>query len=205
MLYASNQRVFRFAYLYFLSHIIFMEVHNQDNAGIVSENARRESQLKNEDQSSIEVPELGNDQLNRVTKPAEAFDLSGSLSEDNSTSCQQPGVVPDSVDNIDDVGIDCTREPDWEVVKPSELPDEPGPSQFHNDRYWDERSLDREIQEKDLQDEMIREEVENFNQSAEIAEDHSRPFQNEVLDPYYQSGSHPSTPPSAGHSLDSFV
>ena len=49
------------------------------------------------------------------------------------------------------------------------------------------------------------EETEEFNQSAEMAEDPSRPFQNEVLDPYYQTGSHPSTPPSAGHSLDSFV
>jgi hypothetical protein len=189
---------------------IFMEVHNQDNAGIVAENARRETQLRNEDQSAIEVPELGNDQLNRVTKPAEAYDLSGSLSDEENapyspSTCQQPGEAPESVDNVDDAGLDCTREPDWEVVKPTQLPDEPGPSQFHNDRYWDERSLDRELQEKDLQEEMIREEMENFDQSAEISDDHSRPFQNEVLDPYYQSGSHPSTPPSAGHSLDSFV
>ena len=66
------------------------------------------------------------------------------------------------------------------------LPQEPGPSQFHNDRYWDERSLDRELQEKDLQEEMIQEEVDEFNKSAEIAEDPSRSFQNEVLDPYYQ-------------------
>ena len=113
--------------------------------------------------------------------------------------------VRDSVDNIDDAGIDCTREPDWEVVKPTELPQEPGPSQFHNDRYWDERSLDRELEEKDLQEELIQQEMENFNKAAERAEDPSRSFQNEVLDPYYQSGSDPSEPPSAGHSLDSFI
>lgn len=186
-----------------------MEVQNQESAGSVTENLRREAQLRNEDQSAIEVPEIGNDSLNRVTKLPEAYDLSGSLSEQDQPSdpstCQQPGEPIESVDNIDDAGIDCTREPDWEVVKPTELPQEPGPSQFHNDRYWDERSLDRELQEKDLQEEMIQEEVDEFNKSAEIAEDPSRSFQNEVLDPYYQSGSHPSNPPSAGHSLDSFV
>ena len=87
---------------------------------------------------------------------------------------------------------------------PTELPPEPGPSQFHNDRYWDERSLDRELEEKDLQEEMIQKEMEDFNKAAELAED-LRSFQNEILDPYYQGGSHPSDPPSAGHSLDSFV
>jgi hypothetical protein len=145
--------------------------------------------------------------LNRVTKLPEAYDLSGTLSEQNpkDPTCQQPGETPESVDNIDDAGIDCTREPDWETVKPTALPDEPGPSQFHNDRYWDERSLDRELEEKDLQEKMIREEMEEFNKAAELAEDPSRSFQNEVLDPYYQTGSHPSNPPSAGHSLDSFV
>ena len=57
-----------------------MEVHHQENAGNVLENARRETQLRNEDQSDIEVPELGHDSLNRVTKLPEAYDLSGSLS-----------------------------------------------------------------------------------------------------------------------------
>jgi hypothetical protein len=184
-----------------------MEVQNNDSLGSLSENARREAQLKNEDQPVAEVPEIGQDSLNRVTKLPEAYDLSGSLSEQNQndSTCQQPGEVPESVDNVDDAGIDCTREPDWEVVKPTNLPEEPGPSQFHNDRYWDERSLDRELEEKDLQEEMIREEMEEFNKAAKLAEDPGRPFQNEVLDPYYQTGSHPSDPPSAGHSLDSFV
>ena len=46
---------------------------------------------------------------------------------------------------------------------------------------------------------------EEFNRAAERGEDFSRPFRNDVLDPYYQSGSDPSEPPSAGHSLDSFI
>ena len=96
-------------------------------------------------------------------------------------------------------------ETDWEVVKPTELPPEPGPSQFHNDRFWDERSLDRELQDKDLQEEMIQKELESFNTAAERGEDFSRYNSNQVLDPYYQSGSDPSDPPSAGHSLDSFI
>jgi len=99
-----------------------MEVQNNDSLGSLSENARREAQLKNEDQPAAEVPEIGQDSLNRVTKLPEAYDLSGSLSEENQnpSTCQQPGEVPESVDNIDDAGIDCTREPDWEVVKPIE-------------------------------------------------------------------------------------
>ncbi|MEG3603933.1 MAG: hypothetical protein VX380_03270, partial [Verrucomicrobiota bacterium] len=112
---------------------------------------------------------------------------------------------PDSVDHVDDAGIDPTRDPDWEVVEPTALPNEPAPNQLHNDKYWDERSLDRELEDKDLQEELIREETEEFDQAAEIAEDFSRPYNNEVLDPYYRSGSQSSNPPSAGNSLDSFV
>ena len=65
--------------------------------------------------------------------------------------------------------------------------------------------MDRELEDKDLQEELIREETEEFDQAAEIAEDFSRPYNNEVLDPYYRSGSQSSNPPSAGNSLDSFV
>jgi hypothetical protein len=65
--------------------------------------------------------------------------------------------------------------------------------------------LDRELQDKDLQEEMIQKELESFNTAAERGEDFSRYNSNEVLDPYYQSGSDPSDPPSAGHSLDSFI
>ena len=52
---------------------------------------------------------------------------------------------PPSVDIVDDIGIDCTREPDWQVVKSDNLPEKPQPNQVHNDKYWDERSLDQEI------------------------------------------------------------
>jgi hypothetical protein len=65
--------------------------------------------------------------------------------------------------------------------------------------------LDRKTQDKDLQDELIEKEKESFNRAAERGEDFSRPNSNEILDPYYQSGSDPSEPPSAGHSLDSFI
>ena len=53
-----------------------MEVQSNDNAGNVLENARREAQVRNEDLSPVEVPELGQDSLNRVTKLPEAYDLS---------------------------------------------------------------------------------------------------------------------------------
>ena len=49
-----------------------MEVQNNDSLGSLSENARREAQLKNEDQPAAEVPEIGQDSLNRVTKLPEA-------------------------------------------------------------------------------------------------------------------------------------
>ena len=39
----------------------------------------------------------------------------------------------------------------------------------------------------------------------ERGEDFSRSYRNEVMDPYYKSGSDPSEPPSSGNSLDSFI
>ena len=166
-------------------------------------------QLKREDQPNNEVPEVAQESSQKVTKSPEPIELAGSLGQEktlaNQIQAPQPGEPMESADNVDEAGIDSTREPDWEVVKPTQLPPEPGPSQFHNDRYWEERSLDRELQDKDLQDELIREEVENFNQAAETAEDPSRSNSNEVLDPYYQSGSDSSDPPASGNSLDSFV
>ena len=72
-----------------------MEVQSNDNAGNVLENARREAQVRNEDLSPVEVPELGQDSLNRVTKLPEAYDLSGSLKDNEQpadpSTCQQPG------------------------------------------------------------------------------------------------------------------
>ena len=101
--------------------------------------------------------------------------------------------------------MDGTREPDWEVVEPRNFHRHHNLEEHHNDKYWDERSLDSELQNKDLQEEIIREENLEFDQSTEIAKDPSRSYQNDVLDPYYQSGSDSSNPPSAGNSLDSFV
>ena len=179
------------------------------NDHVSSENIHREMQLRRENESPIEVPEVGQDSSEKVTKVPDPIQLSGSLAQEENLEDQgqsgHPGIPMESVDNIDYAGLDSTREPDWEVVKPTELPPEPCPSQFHNDRFWDERSLDRELQDKDLQEEMIQKELESFNTAAERGEDFSRYNSNEVLDPYYQSGSDPSDPPSAGHSLDSFI
>ena len=65
--------------------------------------------------------------------------------------------------------------------------------------------MDRELEDKDLQQEMIDREIKEFTKAAERGEDFSRPNSNEVLDPYYQTGSDSSEPPSAGNSLDSFI
>ena len=184
-----------------------METSSSDHVN--SENLHREMQLRRENESSLEVPEVGNESSEKVTKSPDPIHLSGSLAQDETleqqTQTSHPGIPLESVDNVDDPGLDSTRNPDWEVVKPTDLPNEPKPSQFHNDRYWDERSLDRELQDKDLQQELIDQEMEDFNKAAERGEDFSRPNSNEVLDPYYQSGSDSSEPPSAGNSLDSFI
>jgi len=184
-----------------------METSSSDHVN--SENLHREMQLRRENESSLEVPEVGNESSEKVTKAPDPIHLSGSLAQDETleqqTQTSHPGIPLESVDNVDDAGLDSTRNPDWEVVKPTDLPNEPKPSQFHNDRYWDERSLDRELQDKDLQQELIDQEIEDFNKAAERGEDFSRPNSNEVLDPYYQSGSDSSEPPSAGNSLDSFI
>ena len=186
-----------------------MESPLYDGLAKTSDSMHREIQLAREDKSDLEVPETAEDSSRKVTKSPEPIELSGALANDKTladqTLCPVPGEPMESVDNVDDAGIDSTRDPDWEVVEPTQLPPEPEPSQFHNDRYWEERSVDRELQEKDLQDEMIRRETEDFDRAAETAEDFSRSNSNEVLDPYYQSGSDSSNPPSAGNSLDSFV
>lgn len=186
-----------------------MESSFNDNVSNVSENVQREMHLKREDQPNHDVPEVGQESSQKVTKSPEPIELTGSLHQEKTLANQfqapQAGEPMESVNNVEDPGIDSTREPDWEVVKPTQLPPEPGPSQFHNDRYWEERSLDRELQDVDLQEEQIREEEESFNKAAETAEDPSRSNSNEVLDPYYQSGSDSSEPPSSGNSLDSFI
>lgn len=189
--------------------IVYMDSSASPDITRLNDSALKELQVNRQDVSKIEVPNTAEDSSEKVTKSPEPIALGGGLSKEDSLEdqmkCPQVGNPLPSVDNKDDLGIDCTRKPDWEVVKPTNLPAEPSPSQLHNDKYWDERSLDKELQKKDLQQKIIDEESAAFNKAAEIGEDFSRPFQNEVLDPYYQSGSDPSEPPSAGHSLDSFI
>ena len=188
---------------------MIMDSPSYDGINKSSDSIHREMQFAKEDKSDLEVPEVGVDSSLRVTKSPEPIELSGALANDKTLAEQMQHPVPgdpmESVDNVDDAGIDSTRNPDWAVVEPTRLPAEPQPSQFHNDRYWEERSLDRELQEKDLQEEMIRRESEDFERAAERGEDFSRYNSNEVLDPYYQSGSDSSDPPSGGNSLDSFI
>jgi len=52
---------------------------------------------------------------------------------------------------------------------------------------------------------MIREELESFDRATNFSSDESRPFQNEVLDPYHAGGKPPSEPSSGSNSLDSFI
>ena len=125
----------------------FIQMETSSSDHIANENLHREMQLRRENESPLDVPEVGQESSEKVTKVSDPIQLSGSLAEDGTleqqTQTPHPGIPLESVDNIDDAGLDSTRSPDWEVVKPTELPNEPGPSQHHNDRYWDERSLDR--------------------------------------------------------------
>ena len=183
-----------------------MELHNSNSPEIAAaaEMARRDSQLRREDLPDNEVPDHGVESSRKVTKNPEPIELSGELAsraEDN----PKPGIPLETVDNLEQSGLDSTRDPDWEVVGETQLPPEPTSGNLHKDTYWEERSEDRELQDVDLQEEMIREEMESFDQASEVAEDFSRPNNNELLDPYYRTGSHPSNPPSSGTSLDSFA
>ncbi len=179
------------------------------NDQISTENIHREMQLRRENESSLEVPEIGKDSSEKVTKSPEPIQLSGSFLNDKTLDEQiqttQPGITPESFDISDNTGVDPTRSAEWQVVKPEEVNEQPQPDQHHNDRFWDERSLERKENDEDLQDKILENERKSFNRAAERGEDFSRPNSNEVLDPYYQSGSDPSEPPSAGHSLDSFI
>ena len=154
----------------------------------------RELNMERDNQPSAEVPEMGRDSSVKVTKLNEDLDLGGSLKENSDqatdmANCNMPGPPPTSVDNSDNPGIDCTKDPDWKVVQDEPLPEKPKPHQVHNDKYWDERSLDHFVAEKDLQEEMIRREKDDFDRAAHRADDAGRPFRNEVLDPYYGGGS----------------
>ena len=187
-----------------------MDTSPADNTTNLTESQIREQALAGNDRSSIDVPELGKQSSVKVTKTGEDLDLGGSLQENSknhisSNTCSTPGEPPPSVDNLEDAGIDCTRTPDWRVVVPNQLLDNPKPNEVHNDKYWDERSLDTELQKEDLQEKMIREELESFDRATNFSSDESRPFQNEVLDPYHAGGKPPSEPSSGSNSLDSFI
>jgi len=196
--------------MWFASSVITMESSPNEGISPTTEQKYRELSLERENQIAAEVPQLGRESSVKVTKMSEDLDLGGSLKEHDRTaagleSCSKPGEPTPSVDHIDDTGIDCTKDPDWKVVQDEPLLEKPQPHQVHNDKYWDERSLDRLANEKDLQEEMIRRESEDFDRAAHRSDDASRPFRNEVLDPYYGGGSPPSEPPSSSNSLDSFV
>lgn len=187
-----------------------MESNSSDAISPAMEQKFRELNLEKANQQPAEVPKTGNDSSVKVTKSEDDLDLGGSLKEQKKSlsmdeHCQQPGEPSPSVDTVDDIGIDCTREPDWQVVKSDNLPEKPQPNQVHNDKYWDERSLDQEIEGKDLQEELIRREQEDFARAAREGDDPGRSFQNEVLDPYYRGGNPPSEPPGSNNSLDSFI
>ena len=183
-----------------------MEMEPSNSAEVLSaaEMARRDMQLRRDDQPNNEVPENAVDSSIKVTQTSEPIELTGELATQLGDN-PHPGIPLETVDNLEQSGLDPTRNPDWETLQDHELPPEPESGNIHKDEYWEERSEDRELQDKDLQEEMIREDLESFDKSSEIAEDFSRSNSNEVLDPYYRSGSHPSDPPSAGSSLDSFA
>jgi len=186
-----------------------MESNPTDSVSLSFEQKFRETNLEKANQQPAEVPKTGNESSVKVTKSEDDLDLGGSLKENKThptdENCGKPGEPAPSVDTVDDTGIDCTREPDWQVVKPDNLPEKPEPNQVHNDKYWDERSLDRKLEDVDLQEEMIRRELEDFDRAARAGDDPGRSFQNEVLDPYYGGGNPPSEPPGAENSLDSFI
>ena len=56
-----------------------MEIHNKDDLAIQNQNTQREIQNHEESNRQLEVPAVGQDDLNRVTKTSEPFDLSDSL------------------------------------------------------------------------------------------------------------------------------
>ena len=189
--------------------LITMDTIPTENTAHLAENKFREQAISGNEKPSNAVPEMGNQSSVKVTKPGDDLDLGGSFQqnadEKSPENCAKPGEPTPSVDNLDDTGIDCTRDPDWKVVKPEQFSENPKPNQIHNDKYWDERSLDTQLQKEDLQEKLIREELESFNRAADISHDDGRPFQNEVLDPYHAGGRPPSEPSSGSNSLDSFI
>ena len=187
-----------------------MEPNTTEGISPSIEQKFREINLEKANQQPAEVPKTGNESSVKVTKSEDDLDLGGSFKDQANAKplddhCEKPGEPAQSVDNVDDTGIDCSRDPDWRVVESDNLPEKPNPTQVHNDKYWDERSLDSKLEDQDLQEEMIRREMEDFDRAARSSDDPGRSFQNEVLDPYYGGGNPPSEPPASKNSLDSFI
>ena len=71
--------------------------------------------------SNLEVPKIGEDNLNRVTQSSEPFVFNKSASEQHTQHpyqhCPKPGEPVPSVDNTEEAGVDCTRELDWKVIE----------------------------------------------------------------------------------------
>ncbi len=186
-----------------------MDTTPTENSAHIAENKFREQAISGNEKSSSAVPEVGNQSSIKITKHEDDLDLGGSFQENandkSPETCAKPGEPTPSVDNLDDAGIDCTRDPDWKVVKSEKFSETPQPNQVHNDKYWDEHSLDTQLQKEDLQEKYIREEIESYDRAVNVSHDEGRSFQNEVLDPYHAGGSPPSEPSSGSNSLDSFV
>ena len=132
------------------------------------EQKHRELNLEKANMQAAEIPKTGNQTSIKVTKSEDDLDLGGSLKDQKKPlsmdeHCGKPGELS-QWDIVDDTGIDCTREPDWQVVKSDNLPEKPEPNQVHNDKYWDERSLDQQLEERPAE-EMIRKEMEDFDRA----------------------------------------
>ena len=98
-----------------------MESNATDGPSPAIEQKFRELNLEKSNMQSLELPKTGNESSVKVTKSEDDLDLGGSLKDQRNLS-QWMKIVknrnpPPSVDIVEDTGIDCTREPDWQVVK----------------------------------------------------------------------------------------
>ena len=99
-----------------------MEPNTTDGISPSIEQKFREINLEKANQQPAEVPKTGNESSVKVTKSEDDLDLGGSLKDQANAKpmddhCEKPGEPAQSVDNVDDTGIDCSRDPDWRVVE----------------------------------------------------------------------------------------
>ena len=92
-----------------------MEVQNKDSIRFISENLSKQSQLSGKEMSNLEVPKIGEDNLNRVTQSSEPFVFNKSASEQHTQHpyqhCPKPGEPVPGVDNTEEAGVDDVDEP----------------------------------------------------------------------------------------------